>query len=188
MRLTRNQDGLRENTNFKFCIRCVDTFMLIRPHLIYMRILETKIPPPIVMTLCGGLAWAAARYLPALSFHLPFFNAIAITWAVSGFVLNVYPKLAFKRNGTTVNPLKPGSTTYLVTSGIYCYTRNPMYLGHSMLLLSWSLYLQNLGALLTVPAFIVYITRFQILPEERHLSARFPIEYAAFCKQAPRWL
>lgn len=63
-----------------------------------------------------------------------------------------------------------------------------MYLGQALVLLGAMLYLQDLRALLAVPLFVVYITRFQILPEERVLSARFPGEFAAFCRRVPRWL
>ena len=153
-----------------------------------MRWLETKIPPPAVMALLGIAAFGAARLLTGLSFELPLHVLVAVALAFVGLALNVLPKLAFRRAGTTVNPLRPASTTHLITSGIYRYTRNPMYLGHSMILLGWALYLHNAAALVTVPAFMLYITRFQIQPEERYLSARFPDAYAAFCRQVSRWL
>ncbi len=153
-----------------------------------MRWLETKIPPPVVMVLLGLAAFGASRLLPALSFEFPLRAFAAVALAFVGLALNILPKLAFQRAGTTVNPLRPALATSLVTSGIYRYTRNPMYLGHALILLGWSLYLHNVAALLAVPAFMLYITRFQIQPEERHLSARFPDAYAAFCKQASRWL
>ena len=153
-----------------------------------MRELETKIPPPALMVLFGCIAWVAARFLPALAFELPVRTLIASIFVTAGIALNVLPKLAFKRAGTTINPLKPASTTALVTSGIYRYTRNPMYLGHAVILLGWAAYLHNMVALQAVPAFMLYISRFQIQPEERQLSARFPDAYAAFCRRAPRWL
>jgi len=150
--------------------------------------LETKIPPPVVLALLGIAAFGAARLLSSLSFEFPLLEVIAIALVLVGLALNVLPKLAFQRAGTTVNPLRPDLVTSLVTSGIYRYTRNPMYLGHSTILLGWALYLHNMAALMALPAFVLYITRFQILPEERHLSARFPDAYAAFCMQASRWL
>jgi protein-S-isoprenylcysteine O-methyltransferase Ste14 len=153
-----------------------------------MRTLETKIPPPIVMALLGVLAWFGARYLPALSFHLPLNLAIAVAVAAAGLVLNVFPKVAFGRAGTTVNPLRPGAASHLVTSGVYRYSRNPMYLGHAVILFGWAIYLQNIAGFAAVPAFVLYISRFQIGPEERHLYARFADEYTAFCRRSPRWL
>ena len=153
-----------------------------------MRTLETKIPPPVVMVLLGVLAWAGGRYLPALSFRLPFNTAIAVAIAAAGLVLNGFPKLAFGRAGTTVNPLRPGSASRLVTSGVYRYSRNPMYLGHAVILLGRAIYLHNVVSFVALPAFVLYISRFQIGPEERHLYARFADEYTAFCRKSPRWL
>ena len=153
-----------------------------------MRALELKIPPPVVMVLFGCIAWVAARFSPALDFELPVHSLIAGALVAAGLALNLLPKLAFRRAGTTVNPLDPASTTALVTSGIYRHTRNPMYLGQSMILLGWTAYLHNLVGLLAVPTFMLYISHFQIRPEERQLFARFPGAYAAFCRQSRRWL
>lgn len=153
-----------------------------------MRGLETKIPPPVVMLLLGCFAWVGAELLPSLSFAFTGQSAAALALALGGVALNLGPKLAFARVGTTVNPLKPGSSSYLVTSGIYRYTRNPMYLGHAVILLGWAVYLGNAVAFVAVPAFVLYVSRFQIRPEERCLSKRFPDQYAAFSRQTRRWL
>ncbi len=140
------------------------------------------------MVLLGIAALGVARFLPTVSFEVRLRTFAAFALACVGLALNILPKLAFRRAGTTVNPLSPALATSLVTSGIYRYTRNPMYLGHSVILLGWALYLQNVAALAAFPAYMLYTTRFQIQPEERYLSARFPDAYAAFCRQAPRWL
>ena len=150
--------------------------------------LEAKVPPPLVMLLLGASAWLVAQYISSASFRLPLSAFVAAALAISGLALNLYPKLSFHRAKTTVNPLKPNSATHLVTSGLYRYTRNPMYLGHSLILLGWTAYLQNFISFLAVPAFVLYISRFQIRPEERHLSVRFGDEYADFIKRSRRWL
>ncbi len=141
-----------------------------------------------VMLLLGVFAWAASSQLPALSFHLPFSSLLAVALVAAGVALNLLPKLAFGRARTTINPLKPQTTTHLVTSGIFRYTRNPMYLGQSVIVLAWAVYLHNVVALLAVPAFMLYITRFQILPEERHLGALFGDGFEAFCRRTRRWV
>lgn len=107
---------------------------------------------------------------------------------ILGVVLNLLPKLSFRRAGTTVNPLRPSASSVLVISGIYRRTRNPMYLGQALVLFGAMVYLQNLIALLVVPLFLVYITWQQILPEERALMARFPEAYAQYRHRVPRWL
>lgn len=153
-----------------------------------MRWLEAKIPPLIVLALLGGAAHLARHYAPSLSFYLPLAELVAILVAIVGAALNLLPKLAFGRGNTTINPLSPALATCLVTSGIYRYTRNPMYVGQALILLGWVLYLRNTAALLAVPAFVLYITWFQIRPEERYLSSRFPDEYATFSRRVSRWL
>ena len=81
--------------------------------------------------------------------------------------------LSFRRAHTTVNPMQPSSASSLVTSGIYRYTRNPMYLGMLFVLVGWALYLANVLAFLFLPAFIVYMNRFQLESEECALTALF---------------
>ncbi len=153
-----------------------------------MHLLETRIPPPLVMLLCGvlGYALACAWPWPALPVPVPGWAAVAVMLA--GLMLNLLPKLAFRRARTTVNPLRPAAATALVTGGIYRHTRNPMYLGQALVLLGGMLWLGSAAALLVVPLFVGWITRFQILPEERVLSARFGADYAAFRRDVRRWL
>lgn len=159
-----------------------------RPHSHIMRWLETRIPPPVVMVLLGVAAYGAASLLPSLSFKSPLRAPIGHLLLLAGLALNLIPKVAFKRAGTTVSPIRPETTTALVTTGIYRHTRNPMYLGHAVILLAFAFYLSNAVAFAAVPVFVIFISRFQIRPEEHYLSARFPHTYAQLCRQAPRWL
>jgi protein-S-isoprenylcysteine O-methyltransferase Ste14 len=87
-----------------------------------------------------------------------------------------------------MNPIKASAASSLVTSGVYRYTRNPMYLGLSVTLMAWAVFLSNLLALVAVPLFVLYISRFQISPEERVLSSLFGAEYAAYKEKVRRWL
>ena len=160
----------------------------VRSHLEYMYRLEAKIPPPVVMLVLGCITWLGVQYVPSLSFTFVGKNFAALTLALAGLVLNLVPKLDFARFGTTVNPLKPEASSHLITSGIYRYTRNPMYLGHAAILLGWVAYLGSAVGLVAVAAFVLYVSRFQIRPEERHLSTLFPEQYAAFARKTRRWL
>jgi protein-S-isoprenylcysteine O-methyltransferase Ste14 len=87
-----------------------------------------------------------------------------------------------------MNPTKPSATSSLVTNGVFRFTRNPMYLSLLLYLVAWAVYLANWLALLLVPVFMLYITRFQIKPEERALSAQFGPEYASYKARVRRWL
>jgi protein-S-isoprenylcysteine O-methyltransferase Ste14 len=63
-----------------------------------------------------------------------------------------------------------------------------MYLGFLLALAGWAAYLANAGAALLLPVFVAYLTRFQIIPEERALSAKFGAAFAAYASGVRRWL
>jgi protein-S-isoprenylcysteine O-methyltransferase Ste14 len=96
--------------------------------------------------------------------------------------------LSFVRAKTTVNPLKPESSAALVSTGVYSFTRNPMYLGMALVLLAWAAYLYSIWALAGPALFAGYITRFQIVPEERALGGLFGDRFASYKKRVRRWL
>jgi protein-S-isoprenylcysteine O-methyltransferase Ste14 len=152
-----------------------------------LRSLETRIPPPIVTALIGGAMWFSPAW-PLL--HVPDSVRIAVALAIAsvGGMVAMGAGVRFRRANTTVNPLKPQAASSLVTAGIYRYTRNPMYLGLLFLLVAWAVLLSSPFALLGPVALVSYISRFQIVPEERVLSALFGAEYAAYQSEVRRWL
>ena len=110
-------------------------------------------------------------------------------WIVlAGALTSLLGVVSFRRAGTTVNPMTPESSSSLVVSGIYKLTRNPMYLGFLLALLGWTIFLSNVPALLCLPAFILYMNRFQIAPEERALAALFGQVFTAYKENTRRWL
>ena len=126
--------------------------------------------------------------MPAFAFPRPVLLAIAALFVLAALVLEVSGLLAFRRAKTTVNPLSPEKSTTIVRSGPYRFTRNPMYLGIALLLSAFCLYLANPVSLAAVVVFVAYITRFQILPEERLLLAKFGEAYAQYARSVRRWL
>ena len=153
-----------------------------------MAALELKIPPPAVTLTAGLLMWLAARAIPELGFPNPARDYLAIGVAFAGLVTAVRGLIAFRRAGTTVNPMKPETTSSLVASGVYRWTRNPMYVGLLFVLLGWGVFLSNVAAFVVLPAFVLYLNRFQIEPEERALATRFGQEFAAYKARVRRWL
>ena len=153
-----------------------------------MQALELKIPPPIIALLCAALMWALARYLPGHAWPHPWHLPLTVVLAALGLAADLAGIIAFRRHRTTVNPLAPDRSTAIVQDGIYRVTRNPMYLGMALLLTAWAVWQSNWLCLLVLPAFLVYITRFQIMPEERILLARFGDEYAAYLRTVRRWV
>ena len=94
----------------------------------------------------------------------------------------------FRRAKTTVNPLHPERASSVVTSGIYRYTRNPMYVGILLVLLGCFVAFGALSGLVGLPIFIAYMNRFQIRPEERALQAKFGREYNEYQARVRRWV
>jgi protein-S-isoprenylcysteine O-methyltransferase Ste14 len=153
-----------------------------------MRALELKIPPGVVVLLIAALMWLASRAVPACGFLLPASRAVALSLVVTGAVIAGLGVVWFRRVGTTVNPLKPGTASSLVVSGIYRRTRNPMYLGMLVILSGWAVFLSNVLVILFLPLFVLYLNRFQIHPEERALASRFGEEFTAYQSRVRRWL
>jgi len=141
------------------------------------------------MVLSGAIAWGIAQVWPAGILALPWSLRLTTVAALValGLLLNLWPKLAFGRSGTTVNPLHPASSRALVTTGLHRMSRNPMYLGHTLLLAAWACWLQHPAALVGVPLYAAYVTRYQIIPEERALSVTFGAAYAAYRARIRRW-
>lgn len=153
-----------------------------------MRLLELKIPPPLVALVTAVAMFFLARSLPLVALPPSFNSGAALVLLVLGASIDVGGLMAFRRSKTTVNPMTPQRTTAIVSTGVYRFTRNPMYLGLVIMLVAWAVYLSSAWALLGVPVFMAYITRFQIQPEERALAARFGQGYADYCARVRRWL
>ena len=117
----------------------------------------------------------------------PVWLAVAVL-VTTGLAFDVLGIMAFRASRTTVNPLKPERASALVTGGVYRITRNPMYVGMVFLLLAWAVYLSAVLPFAGIVVFIVYITRFQIQPEERVLTGIFGDEYSTYAARVRRWL
>lgn len=146
------------------------------------------LPPPVLMLLLGALAWALARTAPAWRWDWGFATTAGVITACVGLAFNVAPKFAFRRARTTVNPLRPHAASQLVTSGPYRFTRNPMYVGHALMLTGWAIGLAHPLGFMAPIAYVAWIDRLQIPPEEAALAARFPDAFAAYAQRVRRWL
>lgn len=148
--------------------------------------MELKIPPVALVIIAATSMWLIDRLLPSNAFAAGAVVAFAV--ALAGIAVCTAGVLAFRRAGTTVNPLEPERASRLVVRGVYRHTRNPMYLGFALLLLSWGIALSSLVALLVVPAFVLYMNRWQIAPEERALESLFGDDWHAYRRSVRRWL
>jgi len=150
--------------------------------------LELKVPPPVVTAAIAAAMASLAFVLPAADLALPQRPVLAALFAGAGVLVAATGVAGFFRQRTTVNPHTPERSSALVTTGIYRYTRNPMYLGLLLVLIGWAVWLANAASLPLLPVFILYLNRYQIEPEERVLGARFGQAFTDYRGRVRRWL
>jgi protein-S-isoprenylcysteine O-methyltransferase Ste14 len=153
-----------------------------------MQWLELKVPPLLVWLTIAGAMLGITYAAPRLSFTLTGSSVIALALVALGVILAFAGVIAFRGKRTTVNPLTPSASSSVVSNGVYQVSRNPMYLGFLLTLAGWAMYLSNVGAAMLLPAFVAYMTQFQIKPEERALLAKFGSEFAHYMSRVRRWL
>ena len=132
--------------------------------------------------------WLVAWETPALDFDCPVRRILAAAAVGIGLSVAATGVLSFRMAETTVNPMKPDSSSALVVSGIYRWTRNPMYLGFLCILIGWGIFLSNAAAFLVLPGFVFYLNRFQIEPEEQALTRLFGETFLTYRSRVRRWI
>ena len=153
-----------------------------------MKSLELKILPLVVVAIAASLMWLASMAISSLVFDIPANVVLAIGLSIIGVAIVLWAALAFRVASTTLNPVTPQNTSSLVTAGIFRFSRNPMYLGFFIFLLAWAVWLSNIIAFLFLPAFVLYMNRFQITPEERILLQKFGGEFQQYMTSVRRWI
>ena len=148
--------------------------------------MNNKIPPPIVTFICG-----LAIYF-SKSFFNQFYNfnnnIISLFLLILGLAIFLSAVKSFRRQKTTVNPLEPRKASSLVTSGIFKFSRNPMYLGMLIILLAISFKFNLVGGIVISLFFYLFITKFQILPEEEAMNELFGDEFIEYSTRTRRWI
>jgi protein-S-isoprenylcysteine O-methyltransferase Ste14 len=153
-----------------------------------MGALELKVPP---VPLAAGFAAAMfglSLLTPSANFVVPGSRIASLGLALLGAALALAGVIAFRASKTTVNPLTPGASSTVVSTGVYRLSRNPMYLGFLLALAAWAVYLSNALAVLLLPAFVAYMNQFQIKPEERALLAKFGSRFSQYMATVRRWV
>ena len=153
-----------------------------------MQALELKVPPPVVALLVAVAMWCVASMTARIEMPVLVRASAALAFVIAGIAVALSGVIAFRRARTTVSPVKPDAASSLVTSGVYRFTRNPMYLGLCLWLLAWACFLSSALAFLGPILFILYINRFQIVPEETALSRIFGAAFSNYQAKVRRWL
>lgn len=146
-----------------------------------------KLPPPVLLLLTLGGMYLFSIHWPVWHFSFWGQPMVALLFCLFGTLVGLAGIVSFAKARTTVNPHNPHKASCLVTSGVYRFSRNPMYLGLVMLLIAAFIYLSALSSLIMIPLFIFYMNNFQIGPEEDVLEALFGEEYRQYCDQVRRW-
>ncbi len=105
-----------------------------------------------------------------------------------GACIAILGVMEFRAAGTTVDPRVPDQSESLEIRGVYRCSRNPMYLGLLLVLCAWGLFLGSIPSLLFLPAFVIYMNRFQIIPEERFVREKFGESFSKYTSEVRRWV
>ena len=153
-----------------------------------MRFLELKVPPVALFIIVFIASSFCAQQLILGAIALPYGMVVLGIGIVLSGVIGISGILEFRKQNTTVNPIKVETASAVVDSGIFGYTRNPMYLGLFILLFCFGYYFQNIFSILLSFAFVIYMNQFQIKPEERVLEQLFGAEYVDYKQKVRRWV
>ncbi|MCG9542903.1 isoprenylcysteine carboxylmethyltransferase family protein [Vibrio sp. Isolate33] len=153
-----------------------------------MRFLELKVPPVALFILVLVASYFCAQQLSTAAMALPYKLVVLGTGIALSGVVGLSGIWEFRKQKTTVNPIKVETASAVVDSGIFGYTRNPMYLGLFILLFCFGYYFQNIFSILLSFAFVIYMNQFQIKPEERALEQLFGAEYVDYKQKVRRWI
>ena len=146
-----------------------------------MRSVELRVPPPVVGLLFAAGMWAVTYLPPIVELPRLIRLPVAAALAAIGIAIAFGGVVSFRRAKTTVNPLKPETSAALVST-------IRMYLGMVLVLFAWAAYLSSIWSLIGPVLFALYITRFQIIPEEQVLDRLFGAPFAEYKKRVRRWL
>lgn len=153
-----------------------------------MKRLRLKIPPPLVAMLSGLMIWQLHALLPVYAGAAEIRQVLAIGLLIIAAAIDLSAIISFRRARTTIDPRYPHKCSTIVTGGIYARTRNPMYLGLVLILISMIIWLGTPFGLVILAAFILYMKHFQISAEEEILAARFGDDYPDYKARVRRWL
>ncbi len=145
-----------------------------------------RVPPPLIfLTLLLLGLWADSPWfsLEMASLEKTTLGGIVV---VLGFVLMMPSVFNHKKAGSNVEPWKP--TTAIISTGIYGYTRNPIYLGMAVVHGGTALGGDSLGAFATLVLGVLIIQVYVIAREERYLEAKFGTEYTDYKARVRRWI
>ena len=147
--------------------------------------MKTLIPPPIVTIVFLFVIFFTKDFF-RFSVMLP--SSLGFIIILAGLLIIFIAARQFKAVNTTINPIKPENASVLVSKGIFSYSRNPMYLGMLLIIIGFSIIHNFLAIIVIMPIWIIYMTYFQIIPEEETMEILFKENFVNYCKKTRRWI
>lgn len=148
--------------------------------------INPMVHPPIVASIFIVIAYIIGRFVP-IPFAVPsILRNIGLILTFLGFLLGIGAMLEFQRARTTLDP--HGSARQLVTSGIYRFTRNPIYLGFLLMVIGLPLNSGLYWGIVMVPFYVLTMNRLVIEREESYLEMKFKNVYPEYKARVRRWL
>lgn len=145
-----------------------------------------KLYPPL-MVLAGLIIQSAIAFLaPVEPLLMPLWQYIGVALMLLAFAIIIYMARGFSKNKTTILP--DGEPSQLMESGLFAFSRNPIYVAMALLLTGSGLAFGHLLTLLVVPIFIVLVQQIWIVKEEENLEAAFGQHYRNYKMRVRRWL
>jgi protein-S-isoprenylcysteine O-methyltransferase Ste14 len=146
------------------------------------------IPPPLIYVAFFFLSVALQKAMPLNAHFLRTGAAKMAGWVLlSAGILIVAPALwKFIVSRNTVVTMKPAHS--LQTTGIYAFTRNPMYLGLLLLYSGIGVSKGNWWTFIVIPLLIIAVQLYVIRKEENYLQRAFGNEYLRYKKKVRRWI
>lgn len=147
--------------------------------------LDLKIPPVLVLVVFAGIIVGIPYIFPVYEIKS---IGLCVCFIVLGMTIALLGVWEFRKSKTTVNPATPERSCQIVDTGIYRFSRNPMYLGMTLALIGLVFAWGNCLSWLGIVGFVAYITRFQIVPEEKVLKEIYGERYREYLAKVRRWL
>ncbi len=149
---------------------------------------KVKVPPPLVflVALVGGIGLEHALGGPWLDIALALRVPAAVLLFCAGIAIILRAANLFRDAGTNIEPWR--TSTAIVSSGPYRWSRNPIYLAMAVIHLGLAPGFGSLIALLLLPIVLIVIQTQVIAREERYLEAKFGDAYRDYMARVRRWL
>ena len=148
--------------------------------------ISPMIHPPIVALMFIVIAYFLGRFAP-IPFAVPMIlRNVGLVLTFIGFLLGIGAFTEFRKARTTLDP--HGSSKQVVTSGIYRFTRNPIYVGFLLMVIGLPLNSGLYWGIVMAPLYVFMMNRLVIRHEEAYLEKKFGKTYTSYTSRVRRWL